>query len=72
MHSGNPITTFLVTNMQSIAAAMEVKVFPWPISSATSTPGISASQTYLRMMNEMAQTCCSPSLVPDRPGIEYL
>jgi len=44
MDSGNPITTFSVTNLQSIAAATEVKVFPRPISSATSAPGISASQ----------------------------
>jgi len=28
MDSGNPITTFSVTNLQSIAAATEVKIFP--------------------------------------------
>jgi len=45
--SGNPIMTFSGTNLQSIAAATEVKVFPRPISSATSAPGISASLTHL-------------------------
>jgi hypothetical protein len=33
--TGNPITNFSVTNLQSIAAAIEVKVFPRPILSAT-------------------------------------
>jgi len=72
MDSGNPITTFSVTNFQSIAAATEVKVFPRPISSATSAPGISASQTQLLTMNQMAQTWCGRNLVPGRPGIDYL
>jgi len=43
MDSGNTITTFSFTNFQSITPATEVKVFPRPISSATSAPGISAS-----------------------------
>jgi len=71
MDSGNPITTFSVTNLQSIAAATEVKVFPRPISSATSAPGISASQTHLLTMNQMVHTWCARNLVPGRPGIEY-
>jgi len=72
MDSGNHITTFSVTNLQSIAAATEVKVFRRPIPSATSAPGISASQTHLLTMNYMAQTWCARNLAPGRPGIEYL
>jgi len=72
MDSGNPITTFSVSNLQSIAAATEVKVFPSPISSATSAPGISASQIHLLTMNQMAQTWCTKNIVPGWPGIEYL
>jgi len=56
IESGYLITTFSGTNLQSIAAATSVKVFPRPISSATSPPGISASQTHLLTMNQMAQT----------------
>jgi len=72
MDSGNPITTFSVTNLQSIATTTEVKVFPRPISSATSTPGISESQTHLLTMNQMSQTWCARNLVPGRRGIGYL
>jgi len=72
MDSGNPITTFSVTNLQSIAAETEMKVFPRPISSSTGAPGISASQTHLLMINHMAQTWCAKILVLGRPGIEYL
>jgi len=72
MDNGNHITTFSVTNLQSIAAATEVKVYPRPISSATSAPGISVSQTHLLTMNHIAQTWCARNLVPGRPGIEYL
>jgi len=72
MDSGNPISTVSVTNLPSIAAATEVKVFPRPISSATDAPGISASQTHLITMNQMAQTWCFKNLVPGRPGIEYM
>ena len=70
--SGNPITTLSVCSLYVIAAATEVKVFPRPISSATSAPGISASQTPLQTMNQMAQTWCAWNLVPARPGLEYL
>jgi len=42
MDCGNPITNFSVTNLQSLAAATGVKVFPRPIPTATSAPGISA------------------------------
>jgi len=70
MDPGNPITTFSVTNLQSIETATEVNVFPRPISSATSAPGISASQTHLLTMNQMPQTWCARNLVPGRPGIE--
>jgi len=72
MDSVNSITTFSVTNFQCFAAATEVKVFPRPISSATSAPGLSASQTHLLIMNELAQTWCARNLVPGRLGIEYL
>jgi len=72
MDSGNPITTFSFTNLQSIAAATEMKVIPRPISSATSAPGITASQTHLFTMNQMAQTWCTRNVVPGRPGMEYL
>ena len=72
MDSGNPLTTFQVTNLESIAAATEVKVFPRPISSTTSTPGISASQTHLLMKKQMAQIWCARNFVPGRPGIESL
>jgi len=71
MDSGNPITTFSVTNLQSIAAATKVKVFPRPIWSATSAPGISVPQTHLLTMNHMAQSWSARNLVPGRPGIEY-
>jgi len=70
--SGNPITTFSVSSLHIIAAATEVKVFPRPVSSATSAPGISASQSHLLTMNHMAWTWCTRNLVPARPGIEYL
>jgi len=72
MDSGNPITSFSVINLQSIAAATMVTDFPRPISSATSLPGISASQNQFLMMNQMAQTWCSRNIVPRRLGIEYL
>jgi len=70
--SGNPIETLSVPNLQCIAAVTEVKVFPRPISSATSAPGISASQTHLLIMNHMAQTLCARNFVPGWHGIEYL
>jgi len=70
--SGNLITTFSVTNLQGMAAATEVKVFSRPLSSATSAPGISASQTHLLKMNQMAQTWCTKNFVQGRPGIESL
>jgi len=56
MDSGNPISTFSVTNLKSPAAATEEKVFPRAISSASSAPGRSASQTHLLTMNQMSQT----------------
>jgi len=68
----NPIKTFSVNSLHIIAAATEVKVFPSPISSAHSAPGISASQTHLLMMNQIAQTWCASNIVPGRPWIEYL
>jgi len=48
MDIGNPITTFSVTNLQSIAAATEVKAFPRPISSATSAPASATTQVSVR------------------------
>ena len=56
MDSGNPVTTFSVTNLQSMATATKVKVCPRPISSTTSASGILASETHLLTMNRMAQT----------------
>ena len=70
--NGSPITTVSVSSVQIIAAATEVKVFPWPISSATNAPGISASQTHLLTMNQISKTWCARNFVPGRPGIEYL
>jgi len=70
--SGSPTATFSVSSMQIIAAATEVKVFPSPISFATSAPGISASQTHLLTMNQIAQTWRARIFFPGRPGIEHL
>ena len=70
--SGNPITTFSVSNLDMIAAATGMTVMPRPISSATSAPGISESETHLLTMNDVAQTWCTTNLVPGRPPIEYL
>jgi hypothetical protein len=72
MDCGNHITTFSVTNLQSIAAATKVRVIQRFISSATSAPGISASQTHPLTMNQTAHTEFPRNLVPGRPGIEYL
>jgi hypothetical protein len=59
MDSCYPSTTVSVTNLQSIAAATKVKVFPRRISSSTSAPGKSAPQTHLLTMNHLAQTWCA-------------
>jgi len=67
-----PITTFSISSLHIITAATDVKVFPRPILSATSASGISASQTHLLTINHMAQTWCARSLVPHRPGTEYM
>jgi len=72
MDSGIPITTFSITNLESISAATAVKVLPIPIWSAISNPGTSASQTRLLTINPVAQTWCSRKFVPGRPGINYL
>jgi len=66
--SGNPITTFSVSSLHIIVAATKVKVLPSLISSATSAPGISASQTHLLTTNHMAQAWCAKTFVPGRPG----
>ena len=68
--SGNPITTFSVSSLHIIAAATDVKVFQRPISSATSAPGISATQTHLLTMNHIAKTWCTRNMVLGRPRIE--
>jgi len=70
--SANPITTFLVSNLHIIAAATKVKVFPRPISSPTSAPGISVSQTHHFTMNYVARTWSGRNFVPCSPGIEHL
>jgi hypothetical protein len=54
-----------------IAAATKVNVFPRTFSSATSTSVIFASQTYLLMMNHMAQTWYTRSLDLGMPAIQY-
>jgi len=70
--SGNPITTFSVSSLHIIVATTEVKVFPRPFPSATSAPGIAASQTQFLTMNHMAQSWCARNFVLGRPGIEYV
>ena len=72
INSGNPITTLSVCSLHIIAAATKVKVFPRPISSATSAPGISPPQTHLLSLNHVAQTWCARALVPCGPAIEFL
>jgi len=69
--SGNPITTFSVSNLHIIAAAAEVKVLPRPILSATIAPDISESQTHLLTINHMTQTWCARNFIPRRPGTGY-
>jgi len=70
--SGNPTTTISVGNVHSVGSASEVDIFLRPISSATSTPGTSESQTHLLTVNHIAQTWCARTLVPGRPWIKYL
>ena len=72
INQGSPIATSSVSSWHIIAAATDVKVFPRPISSATSTPGKSESQTHLLTMSPMVQTWCARNLVLGRPGTEYL
>jgi len=72
MDSGNPITSISVSDFQIIASATEVKFFRRPISSATSAPTLSASQTHLLTMNQMARTWCARNLVLGRPRNEFL
>jgi len=69
---GNSTTTFSVSIWHIRAVATEVNVFPRPISSSTSGPGISESQTHLLTMNHTAQTGCARNLVPGRCGIESM
>jgi len=64
--SSIPSMPFSVSSLQIIAAATEVKVIPSPISAATSAPGISASQTHLLTMNQIAQTWCARNFVLGR------
>jgi len=71
INSCNLITTFSVSNLNTIAAATEMKVLPRSISSASSTPGISESQTHLLTMHDMTQTWHARTLVPGRPWNEY-
>jgi len=68
--SGNPITTFSVSNLHIIAAATVVKVFPRPISSATSAPAISVFQIHPYTINCMPQTWCARNFVPGRRRIK--
>jgi len=72
MDRANRIATSSVTNLKIITAATEVIVISWPISSATSAPGISPSQTHLLRMNHIGQTWCARNWFHARPGIEYL
>ena len=71
MKSCNRITTLSVTILQIIATATKGKVFPRPISSTTSAPGIPAYHTHLLTMHWMAHTWSGRNLVPSRPGIEF-
>jgi len=64
--------SFLVSNLHIIATDIEVQVLSQPISSATSAPVISKSQTHLPTINHIVHTWCTKYLVPGRPGIEYL
>jgi len=68
--SGNPITTFAVSNLHIICTATEVKVLARRISSATGTSGISQSQTHLLTMNNIVQPRYTRSLVLGRQGSE--
>jgi hypothetical protein len=76
MDSGKPITTVLVSSLQIIAAGTKVKIFPRPISSATSAPGISASQTHLCKMgiqqpDRLIKTLVSKCIVDCIENIAY-
>jgi hypothetical protein len=55
-----------------VAAATKVKVFSNPISSPTSAPGISSSETHLLLINQVAQTWCTRNFVLGRPRVESL
>jgi len=70
--SSNPRTTCSVINFHIIATATEVNILPWPISSATSAPGISESHTYLLTMKHIVQTWCMRNLVPGWLGLEHI
>jgi len=48
------------------------EIVPRPILSATSTPGISESQTHLLTLNYIVQTWSTRNIVPGRPGTENL
>jgi len=72
INNRNPITTFSVSSLEIIAVATEVEVFSSPISSATSDPGISASQIHLLTMSQIAQAWRARKFIPGRPRIEYL
>jgi len=68
--SGYPTTTFSVHNLHIIATATEVHVVLRPIISATSTPGISESQTQFCSMNCIAKTWFTRKLFPGTPHVE--
>jgi len=66
------ITTFSVGKFHIIGAASKVKISPLPISFATSTPGISESQTHLLILNQIAQSWCARFVVVGTPVIGYM
>jgi hypothetical protein len=69
--SGNSITTVSVSSVRIISVATEVKVIQRLISSVTSAPGISASQTNLLTMDHISQTWFATDLVPGTAVIQY-
>jgi len=70
--SANSAMTISSRDWNIIVMVSQVTIFLMPISSATSTPVISKSQTYHFMMNHIAHTWCARNQLPSRPGIEYL
>jgi len=69
---GKPITTFAVSNSQSLSVATDVNVVLRPIVSPTITLGIYESNTYCLRVNHIAKTWSDRHSVPGTAEIEYL